>query len=799
MACLQTLKTLEAKSRSFWDDIELFRAGVDHDREKYFATFAFPYMNGTLHLGHAYTLSKAEFSSAYQRLKGVNVLFPQGFHASGTPIPACAQKVAEQDLNQITALREMGVDKDEIGLFSDPKHWINTFVPKTIDVMKTLSCGIDWRRTFITTDVSPQYDSFVRWQFTKLERLGLLKKGKKIIIYSVQDRQPCSDHDRSQGEGIKPVKVILEQAVNPSGDVVWYKKKQSQEVRPRFVRCRSKDHSVEMRVAADLTASFFHQEIISEIGEETTDGMFFREVWKPSNLEYWEPQSKVISRSGETCIVAKISQWYIDYEDRVWRNKAFEALSSLNVFNADVKIKLEAAMAELQAWGCSRSRGLGTKLPCDPEYVIDSLSDSTLYMAFYTIAHRVNSMQPLSFDVWDSVFCGSSLPSDCPLDTRFIQDLREEFLYWYPMDLRVSGKDLIGNHLVFSLFNHAGLLPSLIPKAYWCNGHLLLNGKKMAKSTGNFMTLEQALDRWGADAVRLTLAEAGDKLDDANFDVQQAESAVLRLTSELNWLHEQQADQNQLRSGPYVFADRLFIDDINRAITSTEKGYDTLRFREVVLNGWYALLGARDEYRDLLKNLMPLHSDCINMWVQTLTKLMAPIIPHFCEHVHRDILEETDSVLTSGFPHPSDSTPLAHGHELRYVRGIIKQVKRTLALQSGAADSKVSITVSAPLSGWKKDLAQDVRQGVTCSLDLALKYVRNHDQARSKSIVIPFYKYISRQPDNCLLAEGDLLHTNAHTILQFTGLEPHQLHIEESDRVLYGKPKVRLICTISTT
>jgi leucyl-tRNA synthetase len=41
----------------------------------------------------------------------------------------------------------------------------------------------------------------------------------------------------------------------------------------------------------------------------------------------------------------------------------------------------------LNQWACSRSFGLGTRLPWDPQYLIESLSDSTIYMAYYTVAH----------------------------------------------------------------------------------------------------------------------------------------------------------------------------------------------------------------------------------------------------------------------------------------------------------------------------------------------------------------------------------------------------------------------------
>ena len=53
---------------------------------KFFGNFPYPYMNGMLHLGHAFSLSKLEFASAYHRLKGEEVLFPFAFHCTGMPI-----------------------------------------------------------------------------------------------------------------------------------------------------------------------------------------------------------------------------------------------------------------------------------------------------------------------------------------------------------------------------------------------------------------------------------------------------------------------------------------------------------------------------------------------------------------------------------------------------------------------------------------------------------------------------------------------------------------------------------------
>lgn len=186
----------------------------------------------------------------------------------------------------------------------------------------------------------------------------------------------------------------------------------------------------------------------------------------------------------------------------------------------------------LHEWGCSRSFGLGTKLPFDPQYLIESLSDSTIYMAYYTIAHYLQGNldgseqgvlgikhQDLTPDFWDFVFLGKPYTSG-KVPHYKMEQLRKSFLYWYPLDIRCSGKDLIKNHLTMALFNHAAIWEDehdKWPRSFFCNGFIKVENEKMSKSKGNFITLIDAVKQYGADAARMTCAQAGDSIDDANF------------------------------------------------------------------------------------------------------------------------------------------------------------------------------------------------------------------------------------------------------------------------------------------
>ena len=66
------------------------------EKKKFFTNFPYPYMNGRLHLGHTFSLSKCEFMARFMKMEGYEVLFPFGFHCTGMPIKACADKLKRE-------------------------------------------------------------------------------------------------------------------------------------------------------------------------------------------------------------------------------------------------------------------------------------------------------------------------------------------------------------------------------------------------------------------------------------------------------------------------------------------------------------------------------------------------------------------------------------------------------------------------------------------------------------------------------------------------------------------------------
>jgi leucyl-tRNA synthetase len=883
------LLEIEKQCQRKWKDERVFEMdapGVDQKgpefdhNNKYLVTFPYPYMNGQLHLGHTFTISKAEFSVGFQRLIGKRCLFPFGFHCTGMPIKACADKLKreldqygfppvfpeevtvekeEEQTFDITApikkdkkvkskvaaksagtscqwyiMKSYGMPDEQIRKFSDSAYWLEYFPPIAKEDLSALGVKIDWRRSFITTDVNPYYDSFIRWHFLTLKDRGKIKFGKRHTIYSLLDGQPCMDHDRRTGEGVGPQEytLIKMKAMEPfppvlqpltgrpvylvaatlrpetmygqtncwihpdmhyvaykltSGDIfistqrsalnlscqgfteefgkvdslftlkgqdimglrlkapltsydVIYtlpmltikedkgtgivtsvpsdapddfaalrdlKKKKAfrekygitdemvlpfdpipiihipglgdmaAEVACDQMKVNSQNDRDQLDKAKELTYTKGFYEGVMTVGicngEKVQHAKKKVQKLMVDNNEavlYQEPEKTIISRSSDKCVVALCDQWYLDYGEENWKKQTNGVLDGLQVFSDEARNNFLSTLEWLHEHACSRSYGLGTRLPWDPQYLIESLSDSTIYMAFYTVVHLLqggvvdgSQVGPLGIradqltrEVWDYIFFGGNFPStDIPFDALSI--LRREFNYWYPVDLRVSGKDLIPNHLTYFLYNHVAMWPTPSrtdesegdyckwPNAVRGNGHLLLNSEKMSKGAGNFFTLRQAIQRFSADGTRLALADAGDGLEDANFVVSMADAGILRLYTLLEWTKEILSMKPSMRNDDrdkWTYQDLIFNNEMNKAIQLTHNNYRDTLYREAIKTGFYDLQAARDRYREFTSTEEGMNWQLVERFIEVQCLLMSPICPHIMEHIWSDILHKVD-------------------------------------------------------------------------------------------------------------------------------------------------------------
>ncbi|CAE6474929.1 unnamed protein product [Rhizoctonia solani] len=930
------LVELEQKYQKAWQDNNVFQTDAPHDSElgdltpdalrekfpKWLGTFPYPYMNGSLHLGHGFTISKIEFNAGYQRMLGKRTLFPMAFHCTGMPIKAAADKIVREiemfgpDFERYTGEEEppkaepapvvaapagavdkakkgkvaakatglkhqfqimesIGVPRTEIKKFADPLHWLGYFTPIARADCTSFGARIDWRRSFITTDVNPYYDSFVRWQMNKLRATNKVKFGERHTIYSPKDGQPCMDHDRQDGEGVGPqeytgikmevkewseaaqkalpedirnkkvylvaatlrpetmygqtncfvgkdinygfyaikddaVFVCTHRAIrnmayqgitNARGEIkelatipgtvlvgtkvhaplsvnqdVWVlpmegvlankgtgvvtsvpsdspadaqtlldlqKKPAYYGIDPAWVACEplpiisTPNYGDLIAPTLLKTLKIQSQKDVKQLAEAKEiaykegfysgtmlvgqyKGMSVQDA-KPKVREeliasgeafsYSEPEGWVMSRSGDECVVSLEDQWYLDYGEKEWRAQAESLLAKMNTYNQETRNAFEAILAWLNQWACARSFGLGSRLPWDPTFLVESLSDSTIYMSYYTVAHllqggEVNGSQTgplgitpdqLTDEVWDFILSNPSPdrnPPNSTIPTEKLLTLQREFSYFYPMDIRSSGKDLIGNHLTFAIYNHAALFePNLWPLSMRANGHLMLNGKKMSKSTGNSLTLRDSLDKFGADATRLALADAGDGIEDANFEEKTANAAIMRLYTLIEWCEEAMGKvrgdvpsgkEANIRTGgreTYSFHDKVFEQEVADLITKTKAHYEATNYKDALKDGFYELQSARDWYREVTAD-KGMHATLVELFVRTSALLVLPIAPHFSEHIWQHVLRQSTSVQNALWPAPPTELDQATLGAAVYMREITKTIRDAdIALQ----------------------------------------------------------------------------------------------------------------------
>jgi len=391
---------------------------------------------------------------------------------------------------------------------------------------------------------------------------------------------------------------------------------------------------------------------------------------------YQEPEKQVVSRSGEPCVVALCDQWYLKYGEPEWKGQVEGALADLNTFHEEVRKNFEHTLNWLREYACSRKFGLGSKLPWDESWLIESLSDSTIYMAYYTVKHLLHSdldgseakppqgvkAEDMTPEVWDYIFCQTDVKPKTKITAAVLAKLRREFEYWYPVDLRVSGKDLIQNHLTYYLYIHTAMWTRKHwPKGIRANGHLLLNSEKMSKSTGNFMTLSGAIDRFGADATRLALASSGDSIEDANFETSLAESAVFRLWNLVELCKELWSYLICMRTGEFKTVDRMYEAEMDNLIALSETNYEQLLFKEALKTCYFDYINAFNQYRERCVTL-GMHRELVERYWETQLRIFSPICPHVCDHIYMNLMGQSPkSILNEKWPmtKPVDKTLLA--------------------------------------------------------------------------------------------------------------------------------------------
>ena len=378
-----------------------------------------------------------------------------------------------------------------------------------------------------------------------------------------------------------------------------------------------------------------------------------------NGLVLYEIMNKpLLCRCGTKCVVKIFEeQWFLNYNLEKWKKIARLCSKNINFIPSEIKNEFDYVVEWLRQKACARKAGLGTTLPWDKDWIIEALSDSVIYMAYYLISKYVNlyklTSDQLTNPIFDYIFYGvgdiSSLSKKFQIQSNILVNLRNEFLYFYPLDSRHSGRDLVPNHLTFFVFNHSAIFPSnLHPKQIVVNGSVLMDGKKMSKSFGNIIPLRHAVKSYGADPIRLGIMSAAELLQDADFSLELVKSFNERLNRIYNLAQEiQHASDYQVNNASSI--EKWMISRLQRTIKTTTNSMDVLRVREALHSIIYLLDIDLQWYNRRTSLDVEDKNSFLKYFTEIRIKLLAPFAPHFCEEIW-ELFGHGDSITQQDWP-----------------------------------------------------------------------------------------------------------------------------------------------------
>ena len=359
---------------------------------------------------------------------------------------------------------------------------------------------------------------------------------------------------------------------------------------------------------------------------------------------------RVRCRCGGKVVVAKKSSWFLRYGDEGWKDKVMSLLKSVRIIPPYMKSEYKSAIEWLEDWPCIRNFGLGTRLPWDKDFIIEPLSDSTIYMAYYTVSHILKRFRPEQIlpEVFDYVFLGKGDVNEISTRTGIPKDelkkMKEMFDYWYPLDWRCSAHELVQNHLSFFLFHHAAIFPKeKHPKGIATWGIGLLEGGKMSSSKGNVVLAKDAIEKHGADTVRFFLMSSVEPWQDFDWREREVENYRRKL---VNFYEKVISVMQNSGECEERFADLWRMSKMNRIIKETTEALENFQTRKAALSCFFEMEEALKWY---LRRVEKPNKNHALEFIETWLKLMTPYTPHICEELWQ-ILGKKDFISLSEWP-----------------------------------------------------------------------------------------------------------------------------------------------------
>ena len=341
-----------------------------------------------------------------------------------------------------------------------------------------------------------------------------------------------------------------------------------------------------------------------------------------------EFSEEVICRCGGRVVIKQIpDQWFIKYSDEKLTENSKKHSEKMNIYPEEYKNEMPGVLDWFDDRACIR-RGswLGTEFPFKKDWIIEPISDSTLYPAYYIISKFVNEnkIKPdeMTEEFFDYIFLGKAKAKK-----PIWNEIKTDFDYWYPVDINLGGKEHKTVHFPVFLMNHVAIMPeNKRPKGIFTHWWVTQKGKeKISKSKGGVEHIAEAATKYGVDAMRLYYSHIGSPFVDIEWDSE----AVTKYKNRIANIYKMIDHIGKLKDKTDENLDNWLKSTLQRTIKAATDALENLDLR----------IATNEIFFECQKNIQwylkrgGSNKKLLNMLVETWIKLMTPVAPHFAEEI----------------------------------------------------------------------------------------------------------------------------------------------------------------------
>ena len=708
---------IEEKIYDRWLQKKYFHAEVDRSKKPFTIVMPPPNITGQLHMGHALDNTMQDILIRYKRMQGYEALWQPGTdHAS-----------IATEVKIINKLKEEGISKEELGregFLEKAWEWKEEYGGRIIKQLKKLGSSADWDRERFTMDEG--CSKAVEEVFCKLHEKGYIYKGFRIINWCPVCKTSISDAEVEHVEQVghfwhikypvagEPGRFIEIATTRPEtllGDTAVAVHPEDE----RYMDLIGKNVILplvgrEIPVVGDLHADkdkgtgavkitpahdpndfeVGKRHNLPEINVMNDDGTINKLGGKYAGLDRYEARKQIVAdldAQGYLCGIEDIThavgthdrckttvepmikpQWFVAMEEM-----AKPAINAIKT--GELKFVPESYsktylhwLENIRDWCISRQLWWGHRIPA---YYCDECGEIVVSKGMPSVCPKCGcthfTQDPDTLDTWFS----SAL---WPFSTLGWPEKTEELDYFYPTDVLVTGYDIIFFwviRMVFSGYEQTGKAPF----------HTVLihglvrdsQGRKMSKSLGNGIDPLEVIDKYGADALRLTLITGNAPGNDMRFYWERVEfsrnfaNKVWNASRFMLMNFEQAAEKGISIDGVSLAdltqADKWILSKMNRLTKDVTENIDKYELGIAVSKiydfiweefcDWYIEMVKPRLYNDEDKTkaaaLWTLKTVLINA-----LKLLHPYMPFITEEIFCNVQNEEESIMISKWPEYKD-------------------------------------------------------------------------------------------------------------------------------------------------